>query len=189
MISELVADMMYAEGTRRHNDLGGPVEHHDKVEDDADAIAERLATALIDRSLSVAVAESLTGGRIASRLAAAPSSSEWFAGGVVCYWTDVKHRVLNVPEGPVISEQAVTAMARHVATLMGTDTAVAASGAGGPERQEGQEPGTTWIAACVRDEVVTELHHFDGEPLDVLARTEERVLLLLERELDRIRWE
>lgn len=155
----------------------------ERTHDDAAGIVARLAGELSGRGLSVAVAESLTGGRIASRMAAAPRSSEWFAGGVVCYWTSVKHTVLEVPDGPVISEQAVAAMARNVAALLDTDTAVAASGAGGPGRQEGQEPGTTWIAAYVQGELTTELHHFDGEPLDVLLQTEERVLLLLEREV------
>ena len=145
-----------------------------------DEIAERVAQLLGARGLSVSVAESLTGGRIASRLAAAPEASEWFAGGVVCYWTSVKQRVLDVPEGPVISRPAVEAMARNVAGLMGTDTAVATSGAGGPGEEEGQAPGTTWIAAFVGGEVTAELHHFDGEPVEVLAQTEERALLLLE---------
>lgn len=155
---------------------------YEQREDEAAAIAERIARELGKRGLTVSVAESLTGGKIANQLAAAPNSSQWFAGAVVCYWTEVKHRVLGVPEGPVISEDAVIAMARGVATLLGTDAAIAASGAGGPEPQEGQEPGTTWLAVVIRGEVHTELHHFDGEPIDVLAQTERASLLLLERE-------
>lgn len=50
----------------------------------------------------------------------------------------------------------------------------------------GQEPGTTWIAVCVRGEVHTELHHFAGEPIDVLAQTEKAALLLLEREAGKL---
>lgn len=151
-------------------------------EDEAAAIAERISRELGERGLTVSVAESLTGGKIANQLAAAPNSSQWFAGAVVCYWTEVKHKVLGVPEGPVISEDAVIAMARGVAALLGTDAAIAASGAGGPEPQEGREPGTTWLAVAIRGAVRTELHHFDGEPIDVLAQTERASLLLLERE-------
>ncbi|GAA4514647.1 CinA family protein [Brevibacterium yomogidense] len=155
---------------------------HEVREDEAAEIAARLARALGERGFTVAVAESLTGGKIANQLAAAPDSSEWFAGAVVCYGSQVKHRVLDVPEGPVISERAVEVMARSVAALLGADTSIAASGAGGPGPQEGQEPGTTWLAVSIRGEVHTELHHFDGEPLDVLAQTERAALLLLERE-------
>lgn len=162
------------------------MEKYEERERRAQDIAKRLATELGDRGLSVSVAESLTGGKIANQLAAAPNSSDWFAGGVVCYWTKVKHEVLKVPEGPVISERAVEVMARNVATMMGTDASIAASGAGGPERQEGQEPGTTWLAVYIRGEVHTELCHFEGEPIDVLAQTEQASLLLLEREVGKL---
>lgn len=155
---------------------------YEEHEDEAAAIAARLSHELTERGLTVAVAESLTGGKIANQLAAAPGSSEWFAGAVVCYWSEVKHLVLDVPPGPVISESAVETMARNVSAMLGTSASIAASGAGGPDRQEGQEPGTTWIAVCVRGEVHTELHHFAGEPIDVLAQTEKAALLLLERE-------
>lgn len=114
------------------------MKEHEAREDEAAEIAARLARALGDRGLTVAVAESLTGGKIANQLAAAPDSSEWFAGAVVCYWSDVKHRVLDVPDGPVISERAVEVMARNVAALLGTDTSVAASGRADRVRRRGR---------------------------------------------------
>ncbi len=129
--------------------------------------------------LRVAVAESLTGGKIANQLAAAPDSGSWFAGGVVAYSSEVKHTLLEVPAGPVISQVAVETMARTVARIMGADIAIAASGAGGPGSQEGQEPGTTWIAVLVGDEICSEIHHFEGEPIDILAQTEDRSLTLV----------
>lgn len=155
---------------------------YEEREGEAAEIAARLSRELSERGLTVAVAESLTGGKIANQLAAASGSSEWFAGAVVAYWAEVKHLVLDVPPGPVVSEKAVTVMARNVAAMMGTSASIAVSGAGGPEPLEGQEPGTTWLAVCVRGEVRTELHHFGGEPIDVLAQTEKSALLLLERE-------
>lgn len=142
----------------------------------AAAVAELAKT----HGFTVATAESLTGGQIATALAAAEDSSDWFAGSVVSYQTRVKYDVLGVPEGqPVISETAVEAMAAGVAKLMGADAAVAASGCGGPGEQEGQPPGTTWIAARVRGRTRTELHHFDGDPGDVLAQARRRSLELL----------
>lgn len=155
------------------------VSYSEKHEERAAQIAARLSAVLLESSLHVAVAESLTGGKIATQLAAAPHSGEWFAGGVVCYSAAVKHGLLEVPAGPVISQEAVEAMVRTVSRIMDADVAAAASGAGGPEGQEGQEPGTTWIAVLAAGHVRSELHHFAGDPLEVLAQTEERVLAIL----------
>lgn len=148
-------------------------------EERAARIAERLSGVLLEHHLTAAVAESLTGGKIATQLAAAPRSGEWFAGGVVSYSSEVKHRLLEVPPGPVISREAVETMVRTVSRLMDADVAVAATGAGGPSSQEGQEPGTTWLAVLAGGDVRSELHHFTGEPLDILALTEERVLTMM----------
>src|SRR5699024_6292532 len=100
-------------------------------ENNATSIAERLSDFCTEHSLRVAVAESLTGGRISSHLSAAQGAGQWFAGGVVAYSSDVKHRLLNVPPGPVISYQAVEMMARTTCEMMDADAAVAVSGAGG----------------------------------------------------------
>lgn len=135
----------------------------------------------------VAVAESLTGGALSSRLAAAPDASTWYAGGVVAYETRIKYEVLGIPAGhPVITEAAAAAMARGVAALMQVDAAVAVTGAGGPDPQEGQPPGTTWIAISLDGEVTTELHHFSGSPAEIVHQTEVRALAALRDRLHRI---
>ncbi|QGU06971.1 Nicotinamide-nucleotide amidohydrolase PncC [Corynebacterium occultum] len=145
-----------------------------------EATAEEISLLARRHGFIVAAAESLTGGKISSRLCAAESSSEWFAGGVVSYFSRVKREVLGVPENtPVISEAAVSAMATGLANLMKADSTVAVSGAGGPEGQEGNPPGTTWIAVQVRGQIHTELHHFPGAPEDILAQTESHALHLL----------
>ena len=64
--------------------------------------------------MTLAIAESLTGGLAASRVVNVPGSSEWFKGGVVAYDSQVKFDVLDVPEGPVVSEAAAKAMADGV---------------------------------------------------------------------------
>ncbi|WP_369415241.1 CinA family protein [Corynebacterium lemuris] len=147
----------------------------------AEKMAEAIAALALEHGFTVATAESLTGGQVATTLAAAEDSSEWFAGSVVSYQTRIKYEVLGVPEGqPVITEEAVTAMAVGVAELMGADATVALSGCGGPGKQEGQEPGTTWIAAHVRGTTRAELHHYTGEPEEVLAQSRQRALELLQ---------
>ena len=117
------------------------------VDDDAQALlAERVGELALAQDLTVAAAESLTGGMISSALAAAERSSEWFLGSVVAYASQVKHDVLDVPEGPVVSATAASAMARGVRRLLKADVAVAVTGAGGPGGQDGREPGTVFVA-------------------------------------------
>ena len=63
-----------------------------------------VAVVLARRSLSLGLAESLTGGLVASRLVGVPGSSQWFRGSIVSYASEVKYAVLGVPRGPVVSE-------------------------------------------------------------------------------------
>ncbi len=149
-------------------------------DDTVTALAEDISRIAQDHGFTLAVAESLTGGRLSCHLAAASDSASWYAGGVTSYMTRIKYAVLGVPEGdPVITEDAASQMVSGVSELMNADAAVAVTGAGGPGRQEDNPPGTTWIAALVRGQLNTELHHFPGEPEDVLAQTEHHALALL----------
>ena len=143
--------------------------------------AEQIADVAQRKNINVATAESLTGGKIASHLSAAPSSSDWFRGGVVAYAEQVKYEVLDVPVGPVVSEQAARAMATGVARLMGACAAVAVTGVGGPGEEEGEPPGTVWFGVLGSGgyTVHTELRRYDGEPEEVLADTTQHALELL----------
>jgi len=107
---------------------------------------------LVSQGLTLATAESMTGGLIATRLTEVPGSSRAFLGSVVSYANSVKREILNVPEGPVISEQAVLSMAIGVCEALGADVSVAVTGVAGPDSQEGQEPGVVWIGTCVDGE-------------------------------------
>ena len=107
---------------------------------------------LVSQGLTLATAESMTGGLIATRLTEVPGSSRAFLGSVVSYANSVKQEILNVPEGPVISEQAVLSMAIGVCEALGADVSVAVTGVAGPDLQEGQEPGVVWIGTCVDGE-------------------------------------
>lgn len=98
---------------------------------------------------ALAAAESVTGGMIASRLVSVPGASEVFRGSVVSYAGEVKRRVLGVPDGPVVSEAAVLAMAEGVCRLMGADCSVAVSGVAGPASADGEKPGTVWMSTVV----------------------------------------
>lgn len=110
----------------------------EEYEDRAARIASELGELCETHQIVVGVAESLTGGKIASQLAAVPGSGNWFAGAVVAYFSDVKHQLLRVPRGPVISQTAAESMASSACTLLGSDAAVAASGAGALRARRGR---------------------------------------------------
>jgi nicotinamide-nucleotide amidase len=129
---------------------------------------------------TVAVAESLTGGMLSSRLAQRKAASTWFAGGVVAYATRVKHELLAVRPGPVVSEAAAVDMAEGVRQLLGADVAVAVTGVGGPDPQDGIPPGTVWVAVAGPDRCLTRCFHFVGEPRRVCEETVVAALDLLD---------
>jgi nicotinamide-nucleotide amidase len=118
---------------------------------DDETMEHAVGTALEARGLTLAVAESLTGGLIASRLVDVPGASGWFRGGVVSYASDVKYSVLDVPEGPVVSAEVAAAMASGVRDLLGADVGLATTGVAGPEPLEGRPPGTVYLAVVVGD--------------------------------------
>jgi nicotinamide-nucleotide amidase len=112
---------------------------------DDETMEMAVAGRLIERGLTFAVAESLTGGLIASRLVNVPGASSWFRGGVVAYDSRVKFDVLGVPVGPVVTEQAAAAMAEGVARVTGADAGLGITGVAGPDDQEGVAPGTLFV--------------------------------------------
>ena len=100
---------------------------------------------LRERGLSLAVAESVTGGLVGARLTAVPGASDVFRGALVSYASEVKFDVLGVPEGPVISAAAAEAMARGVRERLGADVGIATTGVAGPAEQEGHPHGTVFL--------------------------------------------
>ena len=151
-----------------------------------DEIAARIAELAPGTGLSVAVAESVTGGMISSALAAAPGASEWFRGAVVAYSSEVKHELLDVPPGPVVSDTAAAAMAQGVRRLLRADLALAVTGAGGPDPQDGQPPGTVFVGIADDAGVRTEHLRLDRpDPAEVCAGTAVEALSMLLAQLQR----
>lgn len=147
--------------------------------DTASALASEVAASALRDELTVGTAESLTGGRISCLLAAAPSAAQWYRGGIVAYSRDVKHELLGVPDGPVVSQACAEAMAIGAAQLLGAGLLVAVTGSGGPDTQDGHDPGTVWFGLFERGTVTTERQHFCGDPEIVVARTTVRALEML----------
>ena len=119
---------------------------------DSDTIERAAGYLLEDRGWSLGVAESMTGGLVASRIVDVPGSSGWFRGGVVAYNSDVKYDVLGVPQGtPVISGECAMAMAEGVRKVVGSDVGIAVTGVAGPTEQEGHPIGTVWFGLALPD--------------------------------------
>jgi nicotinamide-nucleotide amidase len=97
------------------------------------------------RGLSLGLAESVTGGLVAGRLTAVAGASDVLRGAVVSYASDVKFDLLDVPEGPVVSEAAAAAMASGVRRVLGADVGLALTGVAGPTEQDGMPVGTLCV--------------------------------------------
>ena len=106
---------------------------------------------LRERGASLAVAESLTGGLVGARLTAVPGASDVFRGAVVSYASEVKFDLLGVPEGPVVSAEAATAMAVGVRRVLASDIGLGVTGVAGPAEQEGQPVGTVYLGLAWDD--------------------------------------
>jgi len=119
------------------------------VDDESMEVA--VANQLIARGVTLGVAESLTGGLIASRLVNVPGASAWFRGGVVAYHEQVKFDVLGVPVGPVVSEAAAAAMAEGVCRVTSADVGLGITGVAGPDDQEGVPPGSIFVGLRLPD--------------------------------------
>ena len=120
---------------------------------------------LQEKGLTLSVAESCTGGLIAKRITDLPGASTVFRGGVVSYWSEVKHSVLNVPQPLLdrcgaVSQPVAGAMAQGVRALTGSDLAVAVTGVAGPEPDDRDNPVGLVFAALSTPEgtYVREVH-------------------------------
>jgi nicotinamide-nucleotide amidase len=143
------------------------MQEHPDPEAGAVAMCARLGERLVRLHRSLAVAESLTGGMLCSALARTSDAGSFFRGGIVAYASEVKYAVLGVSRGPVVSETAARQMAAAALRMFGADISVALTGAGGPDGQDGQPPGTVFVAVATRAGEQVQRHAFAGSPQQV----------------------
>jgi nicotinamide-nucleotide amidase len=147
-------------------------------------LAQTVSCGARNSDLTIAVAESLTSGRLLSELGRGEAASQWLRGGVVAYATEVKQQLLRVSDGPVVSARCAEEMAAGVARLLGADVAVSTTGVGGPDPQEGRAPGTVYIGWWSQGLSGSELHEFEGSPADVVEDTVAAALAVLSQTLE-----
>lgn len=140
---------------------------------------------LKEKSLTMATAESCTGGNIAHRMTMLAGVSEVFCGGVVSYSNEVKMRVLGVKEETLraygaVSEPTAREMAEGARRVLGCDVAVATSGIAGPGGGTPEKPvGTVCIAISTPQATVTDTLRLPGDRSRVIDRATTTVLIRL----------
>ncbi len=174
---EIMADKCFAA-------LREAVGQHMLFEGDADAAA--IAVEILRRKgLTLATAESCTGGNISHMITSVQGCSDVYLGSVVSYANEVKAGLLGVePEAikmhGAVSREVVTMMADGVAKATGADCAVATSGIAGPGGGTDEKPvGTVWIAVHTPNETTAFVKRFPGNRSRVIDRASTEALLAL----------
>lgn len=166
--------------TQLHHIIG-----RDIIADEDITLEEIVGNTLRQRHLTLATAESCTGGNIAHHITLIAGSSDYFLGSVVSYANEVKTQLLGVSaadimENGVVSQPVVEQMVAGVCRLMGTDCAVATSGIAGPGgATPGKPVGTVWIAAKCAERTVSAVYHLPGNRKRVINRATTEALKLL----------
>jgi nicotinamide-nucleotide amidase len=117
----------------------------------AAALARDLHRAMLARSETLAVAESLTGGALGAAVTAVPGVSATFRGGVVAYATELKTELLGVDAGLLarvgaVHPEVAAQMAAGVRRRLGATYGLATTGVAGPDPQDGRPPGEVHLA-------------------------------------------
>lgn len=152
-------------------------------------IATRAVALLRDKGLTVATAESCTGGMIAAAITDVAGASRVFGTGVVSYSCDCKMKLLDVSAATLEAEGAVCAataaqMAEGVRRVGDAAIGVSVTGEAGPVAAENHPVGTVFIGLADECGTVTEEHHFAGDRAAIRRQAAEAVLALLVRRLE-----
>jgi nicotinamide-nucleotide amidase len=142
-----------------------------------------LIHALTARGLTVAVAESLTGGLVVADLVSVPGASVVVRGGIVAYATDLKHDLLGVDAallagGGPIQAAVAEQMAEGVRARLGADIGLATTGVAGPDPQDGHPPGEVWISVASASGIRSMRLELGGDRASIRRETVEAVIEL-----------
>ena len=135
-----------------------------------------LQNSLRSRKETLSVAESCTGGKLSDWLTFLPGSSEFFKGGVVSYWTEIKESLLQVDskvikEKSAVSEEVAHLMAQGIKKLLKTDWSISVTGfAGPPNKKRNEEVGKVAFALCSPFASQTCVRYFKGEREDIRTK-------------------
>ena len=150
-------------------------------------LEESLGDLLRERGVTLASAESCTGGNIARMITSVPGSSAYYTGSVIAYENRIKSGVLGVDpslieEKGAVCREVVEQMACGVRDALGTDTAIATSGIAGPDGGTDEKPvGTIWICVQYREKSFAKKYRFGGSRERIIDQASHAALQLLRR--------
>jgi nicotinamide-nucleotide amidase len=157
--------------------------------DDAKDLEDVIGMLLKERKMTLAVAESCTGGLIANRITNVSGSSEYFLGGYIVYRNELKTRMLGVPEQLIIEHGAVSkevaeAMAHGARLTANSSVALSATGIAGPTGGTPEKPvGLIWIGYSDADSTFALKFNFGDNRIRFKDRASQAALELLRRKL------
>jgi nicotinamide-nucleotide amidase len=134
-----------------------------------DTLEQLIGKTLREKKMTLALAESCTGGTLSSMITSVAGASAYYRGGIISYANEIKTSELNVSPytlmiNGAVSQAVVEQMAEGVRVRYQTDFAVATSGIAGPDGGSPEKPvGTTWIAVASKNRIVSSLHNFADE--------------------------
>lgn len=143
---------------------------------------QKLLQLLIKHNLTLAIAESCTGGELSNRITNIPGSSKAFLLGVVTYSNSAKNKILKIPLGLIHSKGAVCAqvaekMAQNIRKLASSDIAIGISGIAGPDGGTKEKPvGTVFIAVSSNKKTTAQKFHFTGNRMEVKRKAANKAI-------------
>lgn len=157
--------------------------------EDGYSIEKRVGALLKEQNKTLALAESLTGGKIASNIVSIPGASNYFKGGFVTYSAETKESILNVSKETiekhsVVSKEVASEMAVSAREKLNSDYAISVTGNAGPTTDNTDKSvGDVYIALATKQDVFVEDFNF-GQPREkVIYRTVNKALEILQKEL------
>lgn len=159
------------------------------------SLSAALIAELTARKLTIAVAESLTGGLLVAELIRPAGASAVVLGGVVAYNTELKHTLLGVDAAllaehgavhPAVAEQLASGVRRRLAVAgRSADIGIATTGVAGPDPQDGVKPGTVYLGLSVGHETLARELRLTGTRLEIREQTVAAAIAWLAESLER----
>jgi PncC family amidohydrolase len=145
-------------------------------------LSSQVGQALIEKQLTIATAESCTGGLMGHLLTSVSGSSSYYLGGVIAYSNEVKEAFLGVRHETLVaygavSEQTAKEMASGARERIGSDIGISTTGIAGPTGGTPEKPvGLVYIGLSTKDETLAFECHFKGGRMDVKESTAQTLL-------------
>ncbi len=155
----------------------------------SDTLEQLIGKTLTEKKMTLALAESCTGGTLSGMITSVAGASAYYRGGVISYANEIKTSELHVSPytlmiNGAVSQSVVEQMAEGVRVRYQTDFAVATSGIAGPDGGSAEKPvGTTWIAVASKNRIVSSLHNFSDDRGRNIQRASITALFMLWTEL------